>query len=337
LKKLDLDFIFYKDLTNQAFADDFSSSSDNTFAVFKSINEIFYLVFANLEKSIISYDIKNSQKICEIKNAHNNYIINFRHFYDKKNKRDLLMSVSSFDNNIKIWNINTWDCILELKNVNRTGTLYSASFLYDNTEAFIISSNWNILKRKEPIKIFNLKGEKISEIKEMHSINFIDCYYEINNIYIIIGTHNNVISYDYTNNKTYKTYGKIKGCYYSIIVHYNIENKITQLIASNFGGIIEIYNFHTGDILCEIKIDNLSGFLGVCLWDENNLFVGCCDNSIKLINLKEKKLKKCLVGHNYFVATVKKIYIPKIGHCLISQGTTSDTIKLWTIKNNDNL
>ena len=120
LKKIDLDFIFYKDLTNQAFVDDFSSSSDNTFVAFKSINEIFYLVFSSLEKSIISYDIKNSQKICEIKNAHNNYIINFRHFYDKKNKRDLLMSVSSFDNNIKIWNINTWDCILELKNVNRT-------------------------------------------------------------------------------------------------------------------------------------------------------------------------------------------------------------------------
>ena len=332
LKKIDLDFIFYKDLTNQAFVDDFSSSSDNTFVAFKSINEIFYLVFSSLEKSIISYDIKNSQKICEIKNAHNNYIINFRHFYDKKNKRDLLMSVSSFDNNIKIWNTNTWDCILELKNVNRTGTLYSASFLYDNTEAFIISSNWNILKRKEPIKIFNLKGEKISEIKEMHSINFIDCYYEINSIYIIIGTHNNVISYDYTNDKIYKAYGKIKGSYYSIIVHFNTQIKITQLIASNFGGIIEIYNFHTGDILSEIKLDNFSGFLGICLWDENNLLVGCCDNSIKLINLKEKKLKKCFFGHNYFVATVKKIYIPKIGDCLISQGITSDTIKLWLVK-----
>ena len=55
-------------------------------------------------------------------------------------------------------------------------------------------------------------------------------------------------------------------------------------------------------------------------------------NFYMIINLKEKKLKKCFFGHNYFVATVKKIYIPKIGDCLISQGITSDTIKLWLVK-----
>ena len=323
---LDLDFVFYKDLTNKSFADDFSSSSDNTFTVFKSINEIFYLVFASIEKSIISYDIKNCQKICEIKNAHNNYIIDFRHFYDKKNKRDLLISVSSFDNNIKIWNINRWNCILEIKNANKTGALYSASFLCENNEIYIISSNSNLLKRKDPIKIFNLKGEIIKDIKIINSINFIDCYYELNNIYIIIGTHSNVLSYDYTNNKMYNKYGQIKGSYYGIVVQYD------KLIASNFGGIIEIYNFHTGEILSEIKLNNISGFLGICLWDENNLLVGCSDNTIKLINLKERKLRKCLYGHNYFVATIKKIYIPTIGDCLISQGMTSDSIKLWTVK-----
>ena len=329
LKQSDLDFVFYKDLTNQSFVDDFSASCDNTFTVFKSISEIFYLVFASIEKSIISYDIKNNQKICEIKNAHNNYIIDFRHFYDKNNKRDLLISVSSFDNNIKLWNINNWTCILEIKNANRTGALYSASFLCENNEIYIISSNSNLLKRKDPIKIFNLNGEIIKEIKFSNSINFIECYYEINNIYIIFGTHSNVLSYDYTNNKMYNNYGKygqIKGSYNGIIVHNS------KLIASNFGGIIEIYNFHTGEILNEVKLNIDSGFSGICLWDENNLLVGCSDKTIKLINLKERKLKKSFFGHNYFVATVKKIYIPKIGDCLISQGMTSDTIKLWTIK-----
>ena len=334
LKQLDLDFVFYKDLTDRSFADDFSGSCGNTFTVFKSINEIYYLVFASVEKSIISYDIQNNQKTCEIKNAHNNYIIDFRHLYDKKNKKDLLISVSSFDNNIKVWNIYNWTCILEIKNANRTGALYSASFLCDNNEIYIISSNYNLLKRKDPIKIFNLNGKIIKEIKISNSVNFIDCYYEINNIYIIFGIHSNVLSYDYSNNKMYNNYGKygqIKGYYNGIYVYNN------KLIASNFGGSIEVFNFHTGEILDEVRLNINSGFLGVCLWDENNLFVGCADNTIKLINLKEKKLKKCLVGHNYFVATVKKIYIPKIGHCLISQGTTSDTIKLWTIKNNDNL
>ena len=329
LKQSDLDFAFYKDLTSKSYADDFSGSCGYTFTIFRSINEIFYLVFASIEKSIMSYDIKNNQKICEIKNAHNNYIIDFRHFYDKKNKRDLLISVSSFDNNIKLWNIYNWTCILEIKNANRTGALYSASFLCENNEIYIISSNSNLLKRKDPIKIFNLNGEIIKQIKFSNSIDFIDCYYEINNIYIILGTHNNVISYDYTNNKMYNNYGKYgqtKGHYTGIIVHNN------KLIASNFGGIIEICDFHTGEVLNEINMSICGGFLGVCLWDENNLLVGCTDRTIKLINLKEKKLKKCFYGHKYFVATVKKIYIPKIGDCFISQGMTSDTIKLWTVK-----
>ena len=86
LKNKELDFIFYKDLTNQSFADDFFSSFDNTFIVFNSINNIIYLIYASAEKSIISYDLKNYQKISEIKNAHDKYITNFRHIYDKKIK-----------------------------------------------------------------------------------------------------------------------------------------------------------------------------------------------------------------------------------------------------------
>ena len=337
LKEKDLNLIFCRDLTTQSFSDDFFSSYDNTFIVFKSINDIIYLIYANVNKSIISYDLKNYQKISEIKNAHNKYITNFRHFFDKKNKRDLLMSVSSMDNNLKIWNIYNWDCLLEIKNVNRTGALYCASFLLEKNDIYILTTNSDLLKRKDPIKIFNMKAEKIYQIKIEYSINFIDCYYEnkniINNIFIIIGTQHNIISYDYTNNKIFQKYGKIKGSYYSIIIYNNKNNNnITQLIASNFNEIIEIYDFYSGKQIYEIHIKNSLGLFGICLWDENNLLVACCDNTIKIINLKERKLKKSLYGHNNYVTTIKKIYIPKLGDCLISQGITTDSIKLWTLK-----
>ena len=333
LKNKELDFIFYKDLTNQSFADDFFSSFDNTFIVFTSINNIIYLIYASAEKSIISYDLKNYQKISEIKSAHDKYITNFRHIYDKKNKRDIIMSVSALDNNLKIWNIYNWDCILELKNVNRTGVLYSSSFLYENENIYIITSNSNLLKRKEPIKIFNMSKEKLYEIKLDYSINFIDCYYEniLNQIYIIICTEKNVVSYDYKNKKIYNKYGKEKGSYYSIIVHKSNNN--IELIASNFNGIIEIYDFNSGIELTEIKINNSKGFFGICLWDKHNLLVASGDNTIKLINLEKRKLEKCLYGHSNYVTTIKKIYITKFGDCLISQGISSDSIKLWIPKN----
>jgi len=39
--------------------------------------------------------------IKEIKNYHNEYINNFRHYLDKINKRDLIISISPDDSNIR--------------------------------------------------------------------------------------------------------------------------------------------------------------------------------------------------------------------------------------------
>ena len=88
---------------------------DNTFTAFKSINNILYLVYSNPKKSIISYDLINNKKINEIKEAHNEQITNFRNYFDEINHRDLILSKSANDNNIKIWEVNNWACILILK------------------------------------------------------------------------------------------------------------------------------------------------------------------------------------------------------------------------------
>ena len=331
INKSDLNLIFYKDLSNDSFVDDFFSSINDTFAIFNSFNNILYLVYANIEKSIVSYDLKHFQKICEIKNAHNKYITNFKHIFESKKKRDIIMSVSAIDNNLKLWNINNWECFLEIKNVNKIGALFSASFLFEKNDIFILTSNYNFFKKKEPIKIFNLKAENIFEIKFEFSIINIDCYYEnendFNKIYIIINAQNKIYSYDYSNKKIYNKYGKNKNSYFSTIVHNN-NNINSKLIASNYNGLIEIYDFNSGKELNEIDI-NFKGLYGICLWNEDILLMACTDNTIKIINLKEKKVINCLHGHNKYVTTLKKIYIPNVGNFLISQGITADEIKLW--------
>ena len=58
--------------------------TDNSFNIFKSINNILYLIYSNVEKSIIIYDLINNRKIIEIKNAHKEYITNIKHCFDKK-------------------------------------------------------------------------------------------------------------------------------------------------------------------------------------------------------------------------------------------------------------
>ena len=112
----------------------FNYSFDNIFCAFESVNKTFYLIYSRIFYTIISYDLTNLKKINEIKNAHNKEITNFRHILDSSNKRDLILSISDKDNNLKIWDIKDFKCVLNLVNVNQIGALNSACFLNDKNK-----------------------------------------------------------------------------------------------------------------------------------------------------------------------------------------------------------
>ena len=84
---------------------------DNSFCVFNSINNILFLIYANEKNSIISYNLIDEKKLNEIKCAHSSSITNFRHFYDKNFKRDLIITISGNNNNIKLWDFNNFECL----------------------------------------------------------------------------------------------------------------------------------------------------------------------------------------------------------------------------------
>ena len=149
-----------------------------------------YLIYANQNKSIICYDLVEKRKIKELKHYHNEYITNFRHYLDEINKRDLLMSISGKDNKIKIWNVNNWECILNLSNINKGGNLNSACFINKDNIIYIITSNENKDNFSEPIKIFDFNGKKINEIQNSNEKTFfIDSYYDtvLSRYFIIAG------------------------------------------------------------------------------------------------------------------------------------------------------
>ena len=150
-----------KELTKDSYSDCYE---DNLFTVFKSINDILYLIYSNKKKSIISYDLVNNTKIIEIKNAHNNYITNFRYFNDLINNRDLIISISNLDNNIKLWNINNFECLLDINNIYKQGSLSSCFLNYKN-KIYIITGNYNLYSYPESIKIYDLYGKNIQTIK----------------------------------------------------------------------------------------------------------------------------------------------------------------------------
>ena len=338
LLKASKNITFSSDVINNSFA---GYSYEDSFIVFKSIDDITQLVYATKEKTIIAYDLEKKRNIASRFKAHKNFITNFKYIFDEENNKDVVISLSKKDNNIKIWNANSWEMISEIINVNKNNFLYSACFLQNDNDIFIITSNGKNLQSYqtneifENMKLYNLKGEFIKEINETNdSTYFIDSYYDDNlsKIFIVTGNYNYVKSYDFDNNKLYhKYFENNNGIHPSVIIN-KIGEKI-KLIESCEDGNIRIWGFHSGQLIRKINTEN-NNLYGICLWNENFIFVGCKDQSIKLIELKNGLLIKNLKGHNGRIISFKKMVLQNNQECLLSQGLDG-TIKLWTNSENE--
>ena len=268
--------------------------------------------------------------INEIINSHEYYISNFKHYLDTKNERDLLLSICSLENNIKLWNVNNFECILNISNINNSGSLKSACFLNDNNQIYIITSNYGFCP--ELIKVYDLKGNKIKEIKNSNDNCFFICNYYDNKAcknYIITGNKEYVISYDYNENNIYHEYNDNDISYHKSIIIHNEGEKV-KLIESSGNGNIRVWDFHSGFIMNKIGV-SYDGINDICLWNNDCLFAGCGDNTIKLVSLKNNKEINNLYGHNKAVRTIKTFIHPILGECLLSQDE-ENIIKLWVIK-----
>ena len=244
------------------------------------------------------------------------------------------MSLSDLDNHIKLWDGNKWECILILEKINKQGFLNSACFLNENNNIFIVTSNWNF-ENNEGIKVYNIKGEKIKEINNSDDNTvYIKSYYDINELkyYIITGNDGYIKSYDYLENKIYHKYYKknVNNSYYCAIINY-FKNTL-KIIGSCFDGYIRIWDFHIGNILNIIHVDN-KGLIGICLWDDKYLFCGSNNKKLNVIDIEKELIVNKYVGLKNILCTVIKINHPKYGECLVTQGLLNDQIKLWIFQN----
>ena len=149
-------FIFCKNLIEDSFID---LGTDNTFTIFNTFNNTFCLIYSNRSKSIISYDINDNNKKIEIKNAHKNYITSFEHFSDIEKKRDLLISASAKENNLKLFDVENFDSLHEFKK--------------NNNNIYIVRSG----NKDFPIQVYDMNENKIKDIEgSNHKINVLSAY-----------------------------------------------------------------------------------------------------------------------------------------------------------------
>ena len=176
-----------------------------------------------------------------------------------------------------------------------------------------------------------MKGNKIKEINDSEDKSFyVDTYYDnkssIN--YIITGNEGHIKSYNYNQNKIYHMYFDINDCDEHRSIKINLYEDIIKLIDSCLDGNIRIWDFHTGQLINKIKISD-NWLYGICLWNNDYIFVGSSDKLIKMVKINTGEIIKELNGYNDYVLTLKKIFLPEYGECLISQGFGKEQIKLW--------
>ena len=322
----------------------------NTFEAFKTLDDKLYIVYTDNNCSILCYDLLSEKLDTEIKNESPEWITNIKHYCDMQNKRDIIMTIYSLDDMIKLWNVQKWEFFLNIKNINNGGTIHSGNFLFENNQIFIITSNNNLKGKSQPIKVFDLKGNKIKVIKNScEGTLFIDSFYDNKNkiTYIITCNKNYVISYDYNKNVLYHKYYDEANNENEKMDHSNDEfddengvneyekkkyhhsasivnnGEIIKLVESCYDGTVRIWNFHTGLLLNKIKVGNVA--LDVCLWNKDYVFVGGV-SSIIIINLNNGKIIKELKEHDNeeneedkYITSIKKFQHPLYGDCLLFQ------------------
>lgn len=198
---------------------------------------------------------------------------------------------------------------------------------------YILTSNNNEKEEdneeSEPIKVFDFNGKKIEEINDSNVKTFFICTYydkKSKKNYILTGNEGSVKSYDYSDNKLYNNYcsedsEKNHG---SIIVS-EFDTGV-KIIESSWDRHIRIWGFHDGILLAKINFEKQ--LHGICLWNDDDLFVGC-GKSIKLIRLENGVIKKQITDyHQNDILTLRTLNHPTYGNCLISQGLEEGNMKI---------
>ena len=335
--KTNITFI-QKSLINDAYSNK-NFHYNKTFELFKSINDIIYIVYTNKINSIILYNIINNKKIYEIKNPHKNPIICFRYHLDNIKKRDLILSISFYQ--IKLWNINNTECLFNITK-NNDDFYYSAGFLNDNKNIYLIISNYNEnnfynKQIPESFKVYDVNGYKIQRFEKFkENAKIIEHFYDDKSFknFIIISNNLSIKSYDFDEDKMCNTFEKSNNIMDIIIS--KKDNKNILIGIKIFNNEINIWDIYSGKLLKLYKdygIMSPSYLSCICLWNEEKLFFGTKvhkefklngnGNSdyyiIKLINLKDGSIMDNITILKQEIITIKKIIHPKYDECLIFQ------------------
>ena len=229
--------------------------------------------------SIETYDLEKDAKSILIP-AHSSTIFSCRHYLDRKNKIDMIIS-SSYDKSVKVWNFNNnMSCLLNIAGAHSGYYIYSACILIDEVENknYIISS-----APSEYSKIWNFQGTLVSTFGvNNESTYFISTwfYQKAKKHYIINANSSDVKVYDF---KTHKLYASFKGTPHTwhMSAHIVEHEGTNYLVESDGSGNIRVWDFLKVEIVKHITTSGVN-LRGLCIWNNQYVIAAGSDYNVKI-------------------------------------------------------
>lgn len=174
------------------------SSYDNKIAFFTTIDESKYLIFAELDYSLVVYNLILPDVIIKIPKAHENHINSVQHKIHPVTKNHYILT-SSYDLSIKVWHFNCKKG--KLKNILKIpmagldhGLLGTLMFNQTSKCNYVITCS---LYKNIRIWDFN-DGKALKKAETKNYLFFIDSFHEKNQdkYYVIVGSDSNVQSWN---------------------------------------------------------------------------------------------------------------------------------------------
>jgi hypothetical protein len=299
-------------------------------------NNELYLISADINYTISITRLRDKKLVKSLSTEGKQQIKMIRHFYDKKNNKDYL--ISTFKNaNIKIWDLsNNYNLIHSKKIDYSENSIIFSSILYfsENGDFFITSSNCN--DNKDFTKIFNFNDGNF--VANLTDTNRVDIYYMLlwnnNNIDYLIQCSLGIILIHNLENKQLFHILRKNG---NSTIHNSaciVKNKDGDdfLYVGNVNGLIDIWDLKNFNLKKSIKYFK-SYFYHMITWNQRYILVAEKSNcSIIIIDTLYNRVISVLKEiHTSFVICLKKINHPLYGECLLSSDLDNQ-IYLWTHK-----